>query len=159
MKVTLVAAFLLGLGGAVAYWLSTRGAETGLAPMSQPTDTRPDTRPAESRRAAPIVRSVVAVKSAPTPPAGSVLSLPDGTFLPALNGVRSVPTTSWWPGDRPWSPVVRKETYADGSEWYVHADGSKSTTKMVWRSDLGREDGTVQVDNPVPVLPILPGGR
>jgi hypothetical protein len=38
----------------------------------------------------------------------------------------------------------------------VHADGSRSTTEMVWRSDLGRYDATTRLARPTPTAPMLP---
>ena len=133
-----------------ASWLESR-------PQAQPrltVESRPQTLPGS--QPAPVVRSVEPVRASPTPPGATSLALPDGTFVPLLNGVREAPAGGWWPADRPWSPIVSKERYADGAEWYVHADGCKSTTIMVWRSDLNREDPAVNLAIPVPALPVRP---
>lgn len=83
------------------------------------------------------------------PPAdlGAYVALPDGTFAPALNGVRDAPAMLWT-ADEPFAPIVGKETN-QGVEWYAHADGSKSTTSMVFRPDLGREDAVTTVATPI----------
>ncbi len=83
-----------------------------------------------------------------TPPEdrGAYVALPDGTFAPALNGVRNAPAMVWTE-DEPFAPIVGKETY-QGVEWYTHADGSKSTTSKVFRADLGRDDAVTQVATP-----------
>lgn len=77
------------------------------------------------------------------------LELPDGTFVPALNGaVDAAPLATYW-GPFPWSPIVGVQS-ADGIDWYQHADGSFSTTQMVWRSDLGHEAAMTRVAHPGP---------
>ena len=65
------------------------------------------------------------------------LQMPDGSFVPTLNGVLHPANLVW--GDVPWSPIVRKQIDPN-VEWYVHADGTYTTTMMQWRSDLGRTD-------------------
>ena len=81
-----------------------------------------------------------------------MLRFPDGTELPPLNGVE-IPAKLQWPKNRPYSPVVGKKTEANGDTWYVHADGTRSTTIMLYRSDLNREDPTTIVANPEKVQP------
>lgn len=81
-----------------------------------------------------------------------MLRYPDGTYLPALNGVK-FPARVEWPTDRPFTPVVSKRITASGEEWYVHGDGSLSRSIMVWRSDLGREDSVCQILNALPPQP------
>ncbi len=79
----------------------------------------------------------------------------DGTYMPALNGVRNVPALQW-PSDLPFSPIVGKRVSV-GKEWYVHADGTQSTSMMLWRSDLGREDAACHVARPVAAAAEEPG--
>ena len=155
--------FLLVLAATLT-WAFTPRADAPLAapaagsqPMSQPV-SRPASQPASQPGAAP-VRATAPVHATHAVPATPALALPDGSFVPLLNGVREAPRGSWWPAGQPWSPIVRRETYADGTEWYVHADGTKSTTVMVWRSELGRHDAAVQVATPVPTLPLAPAQR
>lgn len=83
-----------------------------------------------------------------------MIRYPDGTYMPALNGVRNPPPLQW-PSDLPFTPIVGKRVSA-GVEWYVHADGTQTTTQMVFRSDLGREDATIQIARPRPALPVEP---
>ena len=78
---------------------------------------------------------------------------PDGSKLPPLNGVE-VPAPMEWPGERPYSPVVRRMRDQRGREWYIHADGSRTSTWMEWRKDLGRYDAVTVVDNPVAGTPV-----
>lgn len=86
--------------------------------------------------------------------------MPDGTWLPALNGVTGVDPILWEPG-RPYAPVVGVERLADGFDWYVHADGTRTTTRSMWRPDLGREDPTALTQHPrdvgQPVEVLAPG--
>ncbi|MBK8098867.1 MAG: hypothetical protein IPK26_17270 [Planctomycetes bacterium] len=95
---------------------------------------------------------VTATALAPNPasgPAADQLVLPDGTSVPALNDARGVPPLQQFWGQRPWSPIVRVERSDLGIDWYVHADGTRSTTEMKWREDLGRLDAMTRVAQPV----------
>src|SRR5690606_36359339 len=83
------------------------------------------------------------------------LALPDGTSVPPLNGVER-PAILPWPPHRPWSPIVGKETDEDGVQWYVHADGSSTTTQMAWHPQLGRLDPVTIVLNPVAKTAVRP---
>ncbi|MCB9919679.1 MAG: hypothetical protein H6832_14845 [Planctomycetes bacterium] len=87
------------------------------------------------------------------PAGGTHFRLPDGTFAPCLNGIHHAPPMQW-PRDVPWSAIRRKIVDRQGKEWYEHADGSYSTTEMMYRSDLGHSEPVVQVRNPVPVVPM-----
>lgn len=84
-----------------------------------------------------------------------MVQLPTGEFVKALNGAVDAKPLDW-PKDRPFSPILGTERAPDGTEWWVHADGSKSTTVMIYRSDLGRHDAVSQVANPEPPLPMEP---
>jgi len=75
-----------------------------------------------------------------------MVQLPDGTFLPALNGAVSPPAIAF--RDRPFTPITGVKVDSSGREWYEHADGSFSTTVMGWRRDLGRWDAMTQVAHP-----------
>jgi hypothetical protein len=78
------------------------------------------------------------------------LELPDGTFVATLNGAVDAPSMKdfWGPFD--WSPIVGTERSSAGVDWYEHADGSFSTTEMVWRPDLGRKAAMTRVAHPGP---------
>ena len=56
----------------------------------------------------------------------------------ALNGATGAMRLAAAWGPHPWSPIVTVERSDAGVDWYVHADGSRSTTEMKWRPDLGR---------------------
>ncbi len=59
----------------------------------------------------------------------SGIRCPDGTFLPLLNGVPVAGPISRSRMLGPLPPVVAKMCDPNGIEWYVHADGSRTTTK------------------------------
>ena len=98
-------------------------------------------------------------QAAPREPAADrshVLELPDGTCCATLNGaVDAAPLATYW-GPQPWSPIVAIEHSSAGIDWYRHADGSFSTTQMVWRQDLGRMAAMTRVAHPGPTAPIAP---
>lgn len=76
------------------------------------------------------------------------LTLPDGSTVATLNGVAQ-PALMRWKRGRPYSPIIGIRSRA-GVDWYEHADHSFTTTVMIYRQDLGREDATTIVTHPVP---------
>jgi hypothetical protein len=104
---------------------------------------------------APTAAAPAKPAAAPPPPAIAVdrqrqLLLPDGTYVPALNGAEDAePIATYW-GPFPWSPIVGIETNSQGLDWYKHKDGSYSTTQMVWREDLGKKMAMTRVAHPAP---------
>jgi hypothetical protein len=119
-------------------------------PAHQPAPA-PAAAPAVTQPAALLPRAIAAV---PVPPPAAdhraELELPDGTFVPSLNGaVGARPIATAW-GSQPWSPIVATERSDRGVDWYVHADGSRSTTEMQFRSDLARLDALTRVAHPGP---------
>lgn len=72
---------------------------------------------------------------------------PDGSRLPALNGATSPPRPTY-PSWLQFTPVVRTVRGADGRDWYEHEDGTRTTTYMVWRDDLGRMDAVTDLSTP-----------
>ena len=82
---------------------------------------------------------------------------PDDNNFPALNGV-TVPIKLIWTSDRAYSPIVG--TLRDGPpqylEWYVHADGSHSTTTMMRLRRGGPLEATGLVR--APIQPVHPSG-
>lgn len=123
----------------------------GLPGHTQPIERAPAPPPEASAMApAPATAAAAAPAPAPTGDRRCELGLPDGTFVPALNGAAGArPLAAAW-GNWPWSPIVGTERTDAGVEWYVHADGSRSTTEMKWRSDLGRLDAMTRVAHPGP---------
>ena len=97
-----------------------------------------------------------AAERAPAEDRSHLLELPDGSSCATLNGaVDAAPLGTYW-GPQPWSPIVAIERSSAGIDWYRHADGSFSTTQMVWRKDLGRMAAMTRVAHPGPVAPIAP---
>ncbi len=89
------------------------------------------------------------------------LSMPDGTWLPALNGVLGAPAPNWNP-ERPYAAVIARRAMV-GVEWYVHEDGSVTTTRTVFRRDVGQDVATTETHHPVsregrPMI-VTPDGR
>jgi hypothetical protein len=110
--------------------------------------------PAAPRSASGAAPLTVTIALAPTARATSPapvggLELPDGRRLAALNGAVGAPAlaTAWDPAV-PFAEVVGTRVGDDGVAWYVHADGTQSTTRMVWRPDLGRLDAVTSVAHP-----------
>lgn len=93
------------------------------------------------------------------PPAGAVL-FPDGTWLPAVNGVEQPPPFPGFSSGRDYSPVVRIHTdVPTGMQFYMHASGAVSYVMMTdhYNGETGettREAAWV-VGNPVPTLPLV----
>jgi len=90
------------------------------------------------------------------------LYFPDGSYLQALNGATNAAPVEF--RGRPFAPVIGKQKDSSGREWYVHEDGSQSTTVMGWRRDLGRYDAITEVAHPTDPRPLVknevvgPGG-
>jgi hypothetical protein len=85
------------------------------------------------------------------------LRLPDGSCVPALNGVTD-PVPMTWPADLPYAPITGVQRDPSGRDWYVHADGSQSTTVDLWSANDGRGVAWTLVANPAPALPVEPSG-
>ena len=83
----------------------------------------------------------------------AMVRLPDGTYMPTLNGVENPPPLPW-PQNRPWSPIIGRERGGDGLEWFVHADGVKTQLRMLYRTDIRREDKSWIVAEPAQPKPI-----
>ncbi len=84
------------------------------------------------------------------------LKLPNGTFVAPLNGVKE-PARFLWPKNLPFSPIIGKELDDHGRWWYVHQDGSRSTTFMALHPQTGKLDARTDIANPKKPLPI--GGQ
>lgn len=161
-----IALVLLGLAGLALFVFPE---QLGLAPLepdrgaAASSGAEPDA-PAATQHPTPAASTAPVPKGqgpvlAVLPQSGAVpagkLGLPDGTWVEALNGV-TAPAPLRWPNERPWSPIVGKRL-GQGEPpvwWYVHADGSMSTTVMAWRDDLGREDAQTLVANPAATQPV-----
>lgn len=109
--------------------------------------------PDRSRSGDPVREAQVGRASGPGP---NSLRMPDGTYLPVLNGAVGAPAAEW-PKGRPYSPVVKKVIDAAGLEWYLHADGSYTITQNQYRSDLGKTEPATLIYNPTESKPMEPG--
>ena len=131
------------------------GRDAGALPQSA---GGPGTAPLAAAAPAPCVFPVAA-EAAPKAPervdAAATWRLPDGSCIAPLNGAID-PAPLAWPPNVPWSPIVGRELGAAGVEWYVHADGSRSTTETKWRADLGRFDAVTRLARPGPSAPASP---
>jgi hypothetical protein len=85
------------------------------------------------------------------PVAARKLRLPDGSETTPLNGVVAPMPMVW--GDRPYAPI-RGVEHGNGVDWWVHADGTRSTTLDVWRHELGRTDPVTLVFHPGQPAPV-----
>jgi hypothetical protein len=132
---------------ATAYWLWPGRSADG--PRTQPAGAPAET----STPAAPVpeVGQLPAASPEPDGAAAEMWLMPDGTHVAPLNGATAArPLAEAWPPGVPYSPIVRIERSPVGVAWYVPADGSKSTTEMKWRSDLGRMDAVTRLARPTP---------
>lgn len=133
------------LAAAAPWWSSPHEAAPGgnAVPESKPVAPAP----------APVVEVVPAARTNAARAdvdRSRELELPDGTFVPALNGsVGATKLAEFW-GPLPWSPIAGVERSSAGIDWYRHEDGSYSTTQMVWRKDLGRYEAMTRIAHPGP---------
>ena len=153
----LLAALALGTGaGAFAWFFVAKrtGTETtGMPPM--PNDNRSaaaESRPLTATTATP---REDATKKVTTIDVSRSIRMPDGKYLPALNGVLNPPALTW-PSGRIYSPVVGTERDTHGNDWYLHADGSKSTMQMIDMNRLGKtsREAVSYVATPQASLPV-----
>lgn len=163
-KVALALTFACGLAAASVWFWWDRGQTPGLpTPASAPSSLSGG--PAKAHEATPMRSGGQGVGTMPIAKATTVdvsrsIRMPDGKYLPALNGVLNPPALTW-PTGRPYSPVVGTERDTRGDDWYVHADGSKSTMKMIQMNRQGRisVEPVSYVANPQPTLPVLDESR
>lgn len=94
-------------------------------------------------------------KGGETPPAKAdspLVTFPDGSTAPALNGVKESIKILW--NNRPYSPI--KSTIHDrGLDWYLHEDGSHST--VMYQTVNGELQAVGVVASPTDVLPVREG--
>lgn len=152
----LILSLVLGaLLGGTAWYLTRESA----APSRDPgPGSRPASSPASSAGVATDLRATSL--GGPVPQGQTVdvsrsIRMPDGKYLPALNGVLNPPNLTW-PKSRPYSPVVSTERDTKGQEWYVHADGSKSTMTMIdmKRGERVSREAVSYVATPQAALPV-----
>lgn len=152
MRAALVTPAAALLAVAIALLFVWRGGDAPLHAAEAPAPAAPP----DERAPAPVAVALPAIAAASTAPAGTTWLLPDGSRVAALNGaVDPKPLADAWPAGVPWSPIIGVERSAAGIDWYVHADGSKSTTERKWRADLGREDAVTRLARPAPQAPAV----
>ena len=164
--VALLVAVLAATTTGVLWWSNlwwSNGNAQGVAPAADQAAPAANnvTQPAAMQPATgQVVPGADVPPMAPQLPPERTMVLPDGTRVATLNGaVHAKPLSEAWPKDVPWSPIVRIERSDLGVDWYVHEDGSRSTTEMKWRSDLGREDAVTRLARPTPTAPNVPGAQ
>ena len=79
-----------------------------------------------------------------------MLRLPDGSFIPNLNGVTE-PMVWTYPGD--FSPITAIRASDKGVEWWVHENGMLSTTLVVEGTFSGKPIKTPVLQVAVPAKP------
>ena len=70
------------------------------------------------------------------PPPDRTLVMPDGARVPTLNGVLEPAKVAWSSRAGHYAEIIGV-TRIDGLDWYIHANGARSTTTYGWREDLG----------------------
>jgi len=136
---TVAALAALGLGG---FW-----GEPAFGDRPEPVASKPAPEAAAAPDPAQVQVASVPEDVAIPAPKGR-LGLPDGSWVPALNGAEGEhDLAKAWERGRPFAPIL---DVVDGPycQFYRHADGTLSTTQMVWREDLGRDDVCVWVAHP-----------
>jgi len=143
---TTAVAVLSFAAGALVYW--SLNTPSVVEPQAEPTSEPPPVPPAVvPPAAAPVERP-------DAPSETNKLRLPDGSEVEPLNGVTTPAAMTW--GKGPYSPIVGTE-HGNGLDWYVHADGTRTTTLEVWRPELGRPDPVTLVYRPVVAATVDPG--
>lgn len=147
-----VGPFLAAALAGTAWWLADRQVDSEEVPAPRPSELPVEAPlpPAELRYEAPEHTRTPAPQDQPR-----MVKLPNGEYVPALNGAVNAPPMEW-PADQPFSPIIGRYRTTE-LEWYVHADGTKSTTQMSYRTDLGRYDAVTTVARPTPPGQLPPG--
>ncbi len=130
----------------------------GTAGADERPDAQADAASANTQTVVPKAPSKPKFEKTDLSRPGAYLALPDGSRVPVLNGAYGAPAMDW-PAQVPWSPIKGREVDSMGYEWYLHEDGSKSITRMTYHSQLGREEPTTSVYNPIKPLPLDPVER
>jgi len=135
----------LGTATGVLWYARAHAAAPAAPPAAAPAD-----KPAAP---APVV--------APPPPQATIVAVPMsakgklsyscGQEAEALNGVTGTVRVDWV---GPWSPIKQMVTDPNnGWQWYVHEDGSRSTTRMIDMNGVPQAMGLrAQPTEPLPVL-------
>lgn len=151
----LLTVILLGAAGGAAIWYLTAKPGTSDEARTPPIPEKPASTPSVAKTPGPVTAAPLQPQNPNTIDVSRSIRMPDGKYLPALNGVLNPPALGW-PKDRPYSPVVGTERDTRGNDWYLHADGSKSTMNMIDMNRGGRvvREAVTQVANPQAALPV-----
>ncbi len=153
IQVIVGASLLLVLALAWGYWWSVpeKDRDSDLDPLPQapqePALQEEHVPPLEVEKViAPLVKELPPPVPELSPPSlEQTLRLPDGSYVPTLNGVPGSQSLlqAWrgtW-GSTPFSPIVSKRVDQKGNEWYVHENGGQSSTLM---SEVRFADGSIE---------------
>lgn len=136
-KATYAPAALILIAAAVGAWAAFRPEPPDPVSPPQLEQPRPEPAPASAGEgpAAP-----AQILPAPEPVrdkqrTDGFIGLPDGTYLPSLNGVQAHARLKW---QGPFVGVKHKMIDQDGREWYVLNNGDYVTTVIQSGTDHGR---------------------
>lgn len=127
------------------------------------TGQRDDDRPGAGATVPPATASEAAEAPAllateipqpvPEPEEELPLLLPDGSRVANLNGVTEVVDFSW--PSKPYAPIVMVMDGPGGHQWYVHEDGTRSTT--MYTNVNGERKALGVSASPTAPVPLDPG--
>lgn len=151
-SIALLVALLLLLGGGGYYWLQARTVAPAPAAVAPAPEETPVPAPIPPAQATPAPPSPAAA-TAPAQKRGGI-RYPDGSVMPALNGVTEEVTLQW--GKTPFTRIVGVITDERGQQWYRHEDGTMSTVWMGEMNGVPQAQGAVAqptsaVSQPPPV--------
>jgi len=154
MRGLLPIAVLAALAAGIGAWRWFAHSEAPPAPLAGGSSPQVST-PVEPK---PVTAELpVEQENAPAPDkpqAAGTVKFPDGSSMPALNGVVGEVVQQW--GSTKFSKVVGVEDGPGGWKWYVHENGARSTTAMIDMNGVPQAMGVVA--EPQQSLPVLPGG-
>jgi hypothetical protein len=153
MRGLLPICLLVALAAGIGSW---RWLVAHEAPPAPPAGTpakaaAPDAAPRSATAELPVATARPAATA--TAKAGGTVKFPDGSSMPALNGVVGEVVQQW--GSTKFSKVVGVEDGPGGWQWYVHENGARSTTAMIDMNGVPQAMGVVA--EPQQSLPLLPG--
>ncbi len=154
-KTLLIALLFVAAAGGGYYVLKMDSGATSEDPPAPRVDTSDAGQPTEEPKIeARQATGEITVDPDKVPREKRVMT-PDGKWYALLNDATNVRDfREAWSSEVPWSPIVDITRDKQGQDWWVHADGTVSTSMMLWRKDLGRSDGMLQVAHPIAPLPM-----
>jgi hypothetical protein len=150
LPITVLAALA---AGAVGWrWLATREAPPAPVNGLTVTPALAESAPEPAKAELPAARPADAAPEKKAP--GGTVKFPDGSSMPALNGVVGEVVQQW--GTTKFTKVIGVEDGPGGWKWYVHENGVRSTTAMVDMNGVPQAMGLVAEQQES--LPVLPDG-